>query len=353
MSDTSNIQMMAAQNLEEIEDSDTDALFKLPLSIIPLETKALGTARMIKNAGLRGVVELFHDDHAGSGQIEVDNIPEHFGWDPIKEHPDMMILKKLARMPTYDVYSLRVLLRDNGIKVNNYDALKLTKSKSDQLKGYMGQFTRPLIRQIYGTEQKDINDLGDIIALFQDPDIEVAKKQLNLMAEKLQIKLSDIPKFLEDYGDIFLSLAYFKNCLDRLDPLMEDLQKSLIEIKGSFQARTNPMLPKICDQVRDDLNELIAGVAGRFENFDNNTKDLWENLSAERFNKVQRIISDYHTNVGGVLCGLTVCLNAWARKFPVPGAGGPARRADYVSGELKNSIKRIARFTDSGKVVSV
>ena len=58
----------------EIQDSDRDALHILPLSILPIETIALRHTRLIKNAQLEGVVELFEGSKTGSGQVEVDDI---------------------------------------------------------------------------------------------------------------------------------------------------------------------------------------------------------------------------------------------------------------------------------------
>ena len=44
-----------------LDDSDMDALHILPLQIVPLETKGLAKARMIKNIRLESVVEVFND----------------------------------------------------------------------------------------------------------------------------------------------------------------------------------------------------------------------------------------------------------------------------------------------------
>ena len=40
---------------------EKDSLYILPLSIIPLETPSLKRARLLKDARLNSVVELFHD----------------------------------------------------------------------------------------------------------------------------------------------------------------------------------------------------------------------------------------------------------------------------------------------------
>ncbi len=45
-----------------LSDADRDSVHILPLSIIPLQTKGLERTRMIKNAKLESVIELFDDE---------------------------------------------------------------------------------------------------------------------------------------------------------------------------------------------------------------------------------------------------------------------------------------------------
>ena len=99
-------------------DSDRDSLHILPLYILPLETSALKRARLIKNARLKGVIELFTDEQTGSGQIEVENLAAKFGWPEDEPYPDLVMLRKLAQARSYDVYSLRLTLREFDIPVN-------------------------------------------------------------------------------------------------------------------------------------------------------------------------------------------------------------------------------------------
>ena len=58
---------------------DRDTLHTLSLSIMPLKQNALKRARMIKNARLDSVIELFRDREIGSGQIEIEKLPIQFG----------------------------------------------------------------------------------------------------------------------------------------------------------------------------------------------------------------------------------------------------------------------------------
>ena len=143
---------MTEQEQLPLRDEDRDSLHTLPLSILPVETSSLRKARMIKNAHLYAVVEIFEDQDAGSGQIEIESIGKEFGLSERPPHPDLQLLRKLGLLPSYDVYSLRILLRENGIEVNRQDALKLSPSKTQELTSYMTKFTRPLIQEIYGKE---------------------------------------------------------------------------------------------------------------------------------------------------------------------------------------------------------
>ena len=141
-------------------DADRDALHILPLSILPFQTPSLHRARLIKNARLQSVVELFQGSGIGSGQMDVEELAKDYGWagKGRKRHPDLVMLRKLAPLPSYDVYSLRILFRQEGIEVNSIEDLKLSDSKVSELTAYMTQFTRPLIQDIYGKD-----DLGDTV----------------------------------------------------------------------------------------------------------------------------------------------------------------------------------------------
>ncbi len=335
-----------------LADIDRDSLHILPLSIIPLQTKGLRRARMIKNVRLRSVVELFRDEQAGSGQLDIEDLGAEFGWPPEEIHPDLVVLRKLAGLPSYDVYSLRVLLRDHGIKVNDHDALRLSPTKNRELTQYMTQFTRPLILQIYGSGDIAIKDFGDVIALFRDPDVSRAREKLRIMAQKLEIRVEEVPKFLEDYGDIFLSLAYYRQCLDQIEGTISEFLESLGDLRKNFQLRTDTNLMRTCDMIEATINGLMAAITGRFENFDRSTKDMWNEITAARFRKVEALITTYHTTIGGVLCALSVKMNAWNTLFPSRSVGGPIRRSEFIMGEMKQGIENIKQVEDSAPMLS-
>lgn len=335
-----------------IRDFDRDALHILPLAIVPLQTPALRRARLIKNVRLEGMVEFFEDSHTGSGQMDVEDVGREFGWPEIPIHPDLLTLRKLALLPTFDVYSLRVLLRANGIPVNNYNDLRLSAAKNRELTEYMTKFTRPLISEIYGKNDVDIRDFDDIIDLFRNPDVKVALEKLKIMASRLDIRVEQVPKFLEDYGDIFLSLSYYRQCLDQIAPLVSDFIEWLAELTGNWRMKHDPNLITTCRTIQETLNGLMVAITGRFENFDRSTAGLWSNVSAQRFRKVETLIKSYHTTIGGVLCSLTVKIDAWVKAFPHKTAGGPEKRAKFIMSEMRKGIEKIQRIEDAAPMLA-
>ena len=190
-------------------DHDRDQLHILPLGDLPLATPLLRNARLIKNVRLSTVIEL-QDGQTGSGQIEVDAFAREAGWDMNDPPTDLVLLHRLEALPSFDVYSLRIQLRANGIPVNSQRALRLSAAKQRELTEYMAMFTRPLIAEIYGGADRAVHDFADLVGLFVAPDIKQARQKLSLLAERLEIEIRDVPRFLEDYGDIFLSLSYFR-----------------------------------------------------------------------------------------------------------------------------------------------
>ena len=325
-----------------------DSLRILPLSAIPLETAALRRASLIKNVYLESVIEFFRDAVTGSGQIMPDELPIHLGWDPDEDHPDLTTIRALARINSYDVYSLRIELRRLGIGVNDHAQLTLSDNKNKELAKYMKTFTGPLISQVFGNANPDIEDFDQLVNMFKAPNKAEALKNLKLLAEKLQIDLMDVPRFLEDYGDTFLSLAYFKECMDDVVPKVMDFLENVEDLRGNYQLKNTPGFISACNDIEPRLNGIITSITGRFESFDQHTKYLWNNISAESFQRVRRLITEHHATIGGVLCGLSVKMDAWDEKFGRTEKGSVVvRRADFVMGDMRRGIDKIEAIEKS------
>jgi len=315
-----------------------DSMFILPLSIMPIQTPLLQPARMIKNGQLQSVVEVFRDDVTGSGQLDIEVLPQKFEWPEGTIHPDHALLRRLALLPSFDVYSLRIALRDQGIQVNDVSALRLSDEKQAELGRYMVAFTRPLVKVLFTDETVELNNFQDVLRLFQDPDVKKVRERLFNMAKTLNVEVFEVPKFLEDYGDTFLSLSYFRHCLDRLGPYFEGIIDSLKQIRSSYQLKQNHALMRTCDQVEQVLGSLRGGLTKRLGLIETRTKRLFENMTQEEFRAVRHLIEQQHVAIGAILCGLTVKMNTFARLFPHINAGGPVKRGDFMQNEMMKGI---------------
>ena len=330
-----------------------DSLRILPLSLVPLETAHLKSACLIKNVYLESVVEFFRDEATGSGQVPPDELPEYLGWPSDEVHPDLKTLLALSRLNSFDVYSLRIELRRLGIPVNDYSQLCLSDNKSRELAGYMKSFTGPLIQQVFGAANPDVQDFDQLVSMFRSPNREEALRNLKMLADKLQVDLLEVPRFLEDYGDTFLSLAYFKQCLDDVVPKVMEFLEAIPPLTKNHQLQGTHGFVQTCERIDRGLNAIITSITGRFESFDQHSKDMWSNISAESFRSVRHMITEHHATVGGVLCGLSVKMDAWEERFgELPADAAFVRKAEFVMGEMRRGLEKIERVEESAPGVA-
>jgi hypothetical protein len=281
-----------------VEDFDRDSLHTLPLSILPIQTKTLQTARLIKNSKLSSMIETFRGKDMGSGQFEVEGLATNFGWDDAEPHPDLLLMRQLAPLASFDAYSLRMTLREHNIPLKDDSVLKLSDDKTQQLNKYMTSFTRPLIDQIYGADDSGVNDFNDVLGLFRDPDIRAARSKLRIMAQSLGIGMEEIPKFLEDYGDIFLSIAYYRNCVDEIRPIAEQFLESLDEIRNNYQLKSDMGLMEACEVLENTITKLMGNMSTLLDNFTLSAGQFWETMSRTSFQQVVNSICKCNSTVG-------------------------------------------------------
>ena len=328
------------------DDEARDSLHILPLSSIPLDTPGLQHARLIKNVRLQTVVEMFRDAQTGSGQVTARHLPAYFESYKDEIERDLVKLEKIGAASSFDVYSSRIELRRLNIDVNNVESLTLSDRKKAELTNYMRVFTRPLMEYVYGTEELQVADVTDIIQLFANPNREEALRNLRMMADRLDIGLMDIPNFLEDYGDIFLSLAYFRKCLDDIVPEVQRFLSWMAEVRASNEIKRDYRQAKMLDDIGRDLTDISASITGRFESFDNRSKDFWRDINAETFRSIRELITAHHVTIGGVLCGLAVKMDLWKTRF-ARGGGGPNRRLEFIKSEILPGLARIKSLEQS------
>jgi hypothetical protein len=347
---SSSVPTTANSSAPEVKDVDRDSIHVVPLAMIPIGTAGMLRARVVKTAQLTSRVELFSDFASGSGLIQPDHLESVFDTSSPTFKRDCEIVSRLCALHSYDVYTLRIELRRLDIKLNNHKHLQLSESKRAELTSYMVAFTRPLMQQVYGDHHTEIQDVSDIIRILRQPDVNKALQNLKILANTLQVGLHEIPSFLEEYGDIFLSLAYYREHLDKSLVMLNRFIPWILEVKDAYHFKNDRPLVKSIDRVISVLNQVIASVTGRFEFFDRQSKTLWDNLNAETFKKTRETITEHHVSVGGVLCGLYLKLELWQNRFS-RNPGGPNTRVEFFKSEILPGLQVLSELEAAVRVV--
>src|SRR5882757_8045315 len=131
------VQHMEPASDQDLLDEDRDSLHTLAISIQPIGTQMFRRARIVKNARLDSAIEFFRGTGCGRGQIEIRNIAKFLSLEQTPPHPDVQLLQTVAALPSFDVYSLRILLRAKNISISNTSALTLSPAKIASLSSYM------------------------------------------------------------------------------------------------------------------------------------------------------------------------------------------------------------------------
>lgn len=313
-------------------DADRDALHILPLSIIPLETPALKRVRMVKNARMESMVEVFSGKDIGSGQVAMDRLSTVF---PNIAAHDYTTLASLSRLQSYDVFSLRIMLKNCGVKIEDESDLTLSPGLRGKLGAYMARFIRPLLNNVFGQETADTDSLT---ALLAHPDPAQVIGNLRRISQKLGIALDEVPQFLEDYGDVFLSVSYYQHCLDRIAPTIAEFRECVSQIKNNRMFQGSQQALRTCTQVEGTVQRWTNAVVMRFRGFEQGCDALWLNLDATQFDKFRNAIQGSHTSLGATLCALTVKMDSWSREFPDRNLGGPLKRVDFIVNEMRQGL---------------
>jgi hypothetical protein len=342
-------------------DAIRDSMHMLPLRMLPLHTPGLKRACLVKNVRLEPVIELFRDDAAGYGHITPDQLPRMYenGW--AKEiAADMALINRLCLLYSYDVYSLRIELRRLGIDIETGSELSLSAQKQQELNSYMAEFTRPLLTYVYGQEARQcFHEEGDnphagmikVLSLLSRPDQHQARRRLFDMAERLEISLMQIPDFIQDYGDLSLSLAYFRECHDRIIRDIQKFNEWMLEARESWYYQRDHNLLRRLDELSVTLNSLSTTLTSRFERFELRSQEFWANVSAHSFRRIRDLVMSHHVTIGGVLCGLSVKMGLWSHRF-ARNPGSPNKRIEFITTEILPGLNKILEL-DAAKVVLV
>jgi hypothetical protein len=292
---------------------------------MPFVSSVLRSARLIKNARLETTVEIHSDPLSGSLRIAPEAVSEFTETTP----RDQDIINSLAGLHSFDVYSLRSNLKRLGIEVSDAETLELSDDMKEGLSIYSLELIRPLVERLFGRGREDLNTAATLQAILRDPDVSRVRENLRVMSEKTGIPLEGIPKFLEDYSDLFLSVAYYRYTFESAGP---DVDRFLFWMR---EAAPSPGTLAQCREVEETLRFLVKSIDERLGQFQASFQRFWADISRESFLDMRRRIEDNHAGMGSVLCGLIVKMSLWKKEFPDSGAGSPSVRAKFVGAEME------------------
>lgn len=323
--------------------SDMDALDRFPLSIVPLSSNSLKNAKLIKNSRMETTLELHNDPLTGSYQIKPEAITETFRG----AEKDQEIIKQLAALNSYDIFSLRNSLKRIGIELE--EPLQLSDSMKDRLNEYALQFTRPLIESIFGTERIDTSDAEGLQKILRDPDVARVRENLKIMTQRTGIPLQDVPKFLEDYADVFMSLAYYRFCFENIGAQIDRCMGWIAEVKKHRDVALTPQTLGACKRTEDSLRFLAHSIRERLMRLQYTFETFWKDINVSSFANLRKQIEDSHSSMGAVLCGLVVKMQAWEKAFPDSTAGGPSTRSKYIVTDLEPGLERLRTLENEAR----
>lgn len=317
----------------KVADADRDSLSILPLSILPFDSVTLRGMNMVKNENFESMIQLYKDDRTGSGQIAPDGIKDRVG--TISSH-DADMIYKVAKLNSFDVYSLRIALRQFGINVNDTKYLKLSEAKQKELEVYVRPFTNKLVRAIYGDEADTVST--DVSQLFRDADPTKAREKLKLIATKINVNLSEVPQFLEDYGDIYLSISFYRNRLKELSPLIDEFVWAMRTLAADPHFKARPEIKQTAERLSEKTVKMRTVLMERFDMFKRQSDEMWQDMNAERFGVFKNLVESNHATVGALLCKLGVKMEAWNDEFPSRHTAGATRMADFLYNEMRRGF---------------
>jgi hypothetical protein len=319
------------------EGADRDSLDTLHLSMIPLSSSTLKNAKLIKNSRMETAVELYNDPIAGSLQIYPDEIADQIS----ASDRDQEIINQLSALHSYDVYSLRNSLKKLGIEIVDPAALELSDQMKESLSVITLEFSRPLIEKIFGTGTAVAGDSKALQKIFRDPDINRVRENLRTMEKNTGIPMAEIPKFLEEYSEVFLSVAYYQHSFEGVAQEMKRFLNWIATFKGHKDVIGSPKTAASCRATEESIHFLALSMDERIRRFQSNFEQFWGNINRESFKKLRAQIEENHASMGPVLCGLVVKMRAWAKIFPDNNVGGPTTRAKFVVTDMEPGLEKL------------
>lgn len=319
------------------KNKERDAIDTLPLSDIPLSSTGLKSAKLVKNSRMETSVEIFSDPLSGSLQVAPEAISDFMKTSP----QDQEIIKKLSGLYSFDVYSLRSNLKSLGVEVEDAEALELSDEMKEGLSLYSLEFVSPLIEKIYGKDRENLKSSQDLSKIIKDSDVAKVKENLQKIAQRTGMQLVEIPVFLKEYSDVYLSVAYYRYSFESIAADTERFLFWLEGLKSVREVASNSQNLTQIKQIETIIRFLHASIRERLAKFHSTFELFWMDINRESFINMRKQIEDNHGSMGAVLCSLIVKMHLWKKEFPNNNVGGPSTRLKFALSEMEPGLMKL------------
>lgn len=326
---------------------ELESLLNLHLIQLPVKNTSLRNAWMVKNCRFENVLELFRDDSAGSGQIELGQAQRVFGLSSPAD-PDLLLLRSVALLPAFDVFSLRLLLREMDVSLEHMEIFALSPQKTHIWDRQVSKLTLPLLEYVFGQGQGENVGLSHLVETFRNPNVSLAESQLSRLAKKLNIKVVALPSFLEDYADTFMAIAFYHVALTDLEPLVNRFLASVQQLSAEPRYRKNNQLRGLCAETDTTFQFILKMIGTRLMASEQLTAILWSNENTVPFQALQAKLREFHVLIALLVAGIEAKMSAWFSAFPVDESGKPQDRAEFLSNEISYAMSRLKHSAAHG-----
>ena len=330
-----------SQTVSDNSNIGRDDLHTLCLDAFDIKFKTLREARLVKNVFLETVVEFKESELASSGPMPLKQLAIEFDERDVSRE-EIKMINNLASLPSFDCYTLKRGIGPMKISLLNDQIFKLSDERVGTLFDLMSRITRPLIQYLYTDDNLRIKDTSGLLSLIQNTEPLKVKDRLDLVASNLEISLNELPNYLQQFGELFLSVSYFESTFREFNPKLDQFLLWAEDGVKNSNLRNDPNAQREFTQTEQKFKELKENLEARFRLLGNITQIDWQDLGASDFKKIQREILSQQANLAIGLCGLAVKMIEWEYQFPSAG-GSPQQCLEFLSAEANAGLDNLLR----------
>ena len=330
-----------SQIVNDNSNIGVDELHTLSLGAFDIKHQTLKEARLVKNVFLETVVEFTEAELAASGPMALKQLAIEFDEVDVSRE-EIKMINNLASLPSFDCYTLKRGIGPMKISLLNDQVLKLSDEKVGTLFDLMSRITRPLIQYLYTDDNLRIKDTSGLLSLIQNTEPLKVKDRLDLVAANLEISLKELPNYLQEFGELFLSVSYFESTFREYNPKLDQFLLWAEDGVKNSNLRNDPNAQRELTQTEQKFKELKENLDARFRFLANITQIDWQDLRSSEFKKIQREILSQQANLAIGLCGLAVKMIEWEYQFPSAG-GSPQQCLEFLSAEANTGLDNLLR----------